>query len=82
MTNEQLKKKLIKANELNKKSTAIMDEVFEFLYSKGVDPTEMPSKHYNADYLSDAITCFVSYDEWEIESLMEEIIEAIERNKE
>lgn len=82
MTNEQLKKKLIKANELNKKSTAIVNEIFEFLYNKGVDPTEIPSKHYNADCLADAITCFVAYDEWEIESLMEEIIEAIERNKE
>lgn len=82
MTNEQLKKKLLKASELNKKSTAIVNEIFEFLCNKGVDPTEIPSKHYNADCLADAITCFVSYDEWEIEDLMEEIINAIERNEE
>lgn len=82
MTNEQLKKKLLKANELNQKSTAIMSEVFDYLYSVGIDPTETPSKSYNADTLADAITCFVAYDEWEIEDLMEEIKNAIERNEE
>lgn len=82
MTNEQLKKKLIKANELNKKTTAIVDEVFYYLDSLGIDSNGIPTKSYNANNLAEAITCFVDYDEWDIESLMEEIIKAIERNEE
>ncbi len=82
MTNEQLKKKLVKANDYNKKSTAIVDEIFDYFRSIGIDPMEIPSKSYNANTLAEAITCFVAYDEWEIDDLMDEIIETIERNKE
>jgi hypothetical protein len=57
-------------------------EVFDHFFDEGIDLREIPSGSYNADCLADAITCYVAYDEYDIDSIMTEISEVLKQQKE
>lgn len=82
MSKEEIKKLLAKAREYNRKSTDLVNKLFEYFASEMLDVREVPSESYNADCLADAITCFVAYDEWELDALVEEIAQALNKAKE
>lgn len=81
MSKEEIKKLLTKAREYNQKSTDLVNKLFECFGDELLDARELPTASYNADCLADAITCFVAYDEWELDALVEEIAQALENNK-
>jgi hypothetical protein len=82
LTNSDIKKLIERARNYNQKSTDIVNQVFDHFFNEGIDLREIPSNAYNADCLADAITCYVAYDEYDIDSIMTEISEMIKRQKE
>lgn len=80
MTRGQIKKLLLKAREYNQKSTDIVNQLFEYADSQSVDLREINTESYNANCLADTITCYVAYDEYDVDKVTDEIISAL-KNK-
>jgi hypothetical protein len=58
---------------------ALENKIFELLADLPVE--EIPTNAYNADNLQEAITCYLSYGEYDIDSLMAEISAAYNGQK-
>lgn len=82
MTKEEIKKLLTKARKYNQKSTDLVNKLFDCFDNKLLDVRDLPTASYNANSLADAITCFVAYDEWELDALVEEIAQTLNKAKE
>ena len=81
MTKSEIKKLLLKAREYNQKSTDIINKIFDYCDEVGVDLRESPSNSYNADCIADSITCYVAYDEYEIDKIVDEITSTLKENQ-
>ncbi len=55
------------------KAQAAEQNVFELLQAADIDPLEVPTGAENADNLAEAISCHLSYGEYTIPKIMEEI---------
>ena len=69
------KRKISKARRLAAELEKAEREVFCFLDEIGADLTQ-PTAAENADNLGDAVSCYIQYEEFHIEGLMEEIYHA------
>ena len=49
------------------------NEVFKLLQDMCIDPENVPTEAENADCLADAITCYLSYDEYSVAGIMREV---------
>lgn len=66
--------KLLKAAKRKAKAAQLAeDEVFKALQDMCIEPDEIPSEAENADNLQDAITCYLSYDEYSLKGIMHEV---------
>ena len=81
MTKSEIKKLLLKAREYNQKSTDIVNKIFDYCDEAGVDLRELPS-NCNADCIANSITCYVAYNEYEVDKIVDEIISVLKENKE
>ena len=63
----------IKQQEKSKHIYGIFDNL---LYLGISNPDDIPSDAENADNLSDAITCYIDYGEYDIQKIMDEIEKA------
>lgn len=61
------------AKELQDKASAALDLVYKALDDLGIDPADVKTDAENADNLSEAISCYISYGEYSIDGLMKEI---------
>lgn len=61
------------AKELQDKASVALDLIYKALDDLGIDPANIKTDAENADNLSDAISCYVSYGEYSIDGLMKEI---------
>ena len=52
---------------------AAENEVFKLLQDMCIDPESVPTEAENADSLADAITCYLSYDEYSVAGIMREV---------
>lgn len=48
-------------------------QVFKLLEDMCIDPESVPTDAENADTLADAITCYLSYDEYNVAGIMREV---------
>lgn len=52
-------------------------ELFEMLESMGIDAQEIETSAENADNLYEAISCYLSYDEYSAKEIMKELKEVL-----
>lgn len=75
----RIKNILIDQMQEARKTQAVADEALTLVYDtinklyENVDLTKVPTCAENAENLEEAINCFVSYNEYTIEDLIEEI---------
>ena len=69
------KRKILKARRLATELEEAEREAFRFLDKIGVDITK-PTAAENADNLGDAVSCYIQYEEFNIDELMEEIYQS------
>lgn len=70
----ELKKKIQKARNADKKAEKAMCEVYHVLEDMGID-LETHSNAENATTLEEAINCYIQYGEYGLKNLMREIRE-------
>lgn len=70
MRKDEFIKKCENARELQIKMDNIMNEIYDQLQSETL---ELPSEAENADNIGDAISCYIHYGEYDLESIWHEI---------
>jgi hypothetical protein len=80
MTYEIIRKAILSARKSQEVAQAKTDKVYRLLDGIGTN-LEADSKAENATILGDAISCFIDYDEYGIDNIMEEIEAATEGEK-
>ena len=61
--------------------TAKENLIFEALSDLGLDPTKHTTAAENASNLAEAISCYISYGEYSVDGLMQEIRKAYEEKE-
>ncbi len=73
-----LQKCIETAKELQDKATEAENLIFEALSDLGIDPAKYTTAAENASDLAEAISCYISYGEYSVDGLMQEIRKAYE----
>lgn len=77
----EFKKLLRSAKRKAAAAQAAEDEVFRLIECMGIVPDSVPTNAENADNLQDAITCYLSYDEYSEKGIISEVQEAYFKNR-
>jgi hypothetical protein len=75
---KELKKLINKARSHAIKQNELIQDIFKTLDNMEID-IEAETQAYNAGNLSEAITCYISYGEYDVDSIMKEIKKQIEK---
>lgn len=71
---EEIRREIKKAKEYADKSATHQQKAFKLLFEFGIeDPDMIETYAENADNLQEAIACYISYGEYSLDKLMEEI---------
>lgn len=70
---KSIRDNILKARRHANLSTKYQDESFDLLQIIGIEASQIKTNAENADDLEQAITCYISYGEYSIYKIMEEI---------
>ena len=76
-----LRKGIETEKELQYNVTEAENLIFEALSDLGLDPTKHTTAAENASNLAEAISCYISYGEYSVDGLMQEIRKAYEEKE-
>lgn len=72
-----IRKHIVDARIKEQEKQKCLFGIFDHLLYLGIhNPNDIPSDAENADNLSDAITCYIDYGEYDIQKIMDEIEKA------
>lgn len=69
----ELKKLLRSAKRKAEAAQVAENEVFEMLFKMGISPADSPTSAENANNLQEPITCHLSYGEYTIDGIINEV---------
>jgi len=73
----RIRRAIQKAKEKQRIATLVTDEVYRIIDEFGIDAEEIPSKAENAGNLEEAISCYICYNEYDVDDIIMELREAV-----